>query len=51
MLRIVFFFFFFFLFFRAAGVSYGNSQGRGQVGATAATLHHSHSNVRSEPCL
>uniref|UniRef100_A0A8D1KYM2 Catenin alpha-3 n=1 Tax=Sus scrofa TaxID=9823 RepID=A0A8D1KYM2_PIG len=39
--------FFFFLLFRPAPVAYGNSQARGQIGATAAGLHHSHSNARS----
>ena len=29
----------------------GGSQARGQIGTLAASLHHSHSNVRSEPCL
>ena len=44
--RIPFIFIFFvfcFLFFRAAGVAYGNSQVRGQIGAPAANLYHSHS--------
>ena len=31
-------------------MAYGGSQGRGLIGATAAGLHHSHSNVRSEFC-
>ena len=35
--------------FRA--MAYGSSQARGQIGATAASLYHSHSNVGSEPCL
>ena len=38
---------FFFLLFRA----YGGSQARGQIRATAAGLHHSHSNAGSEPTL
>ena len=29
----------------------GSSQARGRIGATAASLHHSHSNMGSEPCL
>ena len=33
------------------GVAYGSSQARGQIGAAAASLHHSHSNSGSEPCL
>ena len=43
--------FFFFLLFRAAPTIYGSSQARGQIGAAAAGLHHSHSNTRSEPHL
>ena len=43
-----FFFFFFFLLLRAAPKAYGNSQARGQIGATTAGLHHSHSNAGSE---
>ena len=43
-----FFFFFFFPFFRATPTAYGSSQARGQLGATAAGLHHSHSNTGSE---
>ena len=39
---------FFLLLFRAAFAAYGGSQARGQIGATAAGLHHSHSNARSE---
>ena len=34
--------------FRAAPVAYGVSQARGQIGAVAAGLYHSHSNVRSK---
>ena len=30
---------------------YGGYQARGQIQTTAASLHHSHSNARSEPCL
>ena len=44
-------FFFFFAFFRAAPTAYGGSLARGQIEATAAGLHHSHSNARSEPRL
>ena len=43
--------FFAFLLFRATPMAYGGSQARGQIGATAAGLHHSHSNARSELCL
>ena len=39
----------FFLLFRAAPVAYGNSQARDQIGATAASLSHSHSNMALEP--
>ena len=31
--------------------SYGGSQAKGWIGASAAGLHHSHSNLGSEPCL
>ena len=37
--------------FRAAVSAYGGSQAKGQIGAVVAGLHHSHSNVRSEPRL
>ena len=43
--------FFVCLFFRAAPAAYGDSHARGLIGATAASLHHSHSNDRSEPRL
>ena len=43
--------FLFYLLFRAAHSAYGGSQARGPIGATAAGLHHSHSNARSEPHL
>ena len=36
-----------FCLFRAAPIAYGASQARGQIGATAASLHQSHSNVGS----
>jgi len=42
---------FFFFFFRAALAAYGDSQARGLIGAVAAGLHQSHSNVGSEPRL
>ena len=44
-------FFFFFCIFRAVPAACGGSQARGRTGATAAGLHHSHSNAGSEPCL
>ena len=37
--------------FRAAPVAHGVSQVRGQIRTTATSLHHSQSNVRSEPHL
>ena len=36
---------------RATPMAYGGSQARGLIGAVAINLHHSHSNVGSEPCL
>ena len=42
------FFSFPFCLFRATPVAYGGSQARGQIGATAAGLHH---NAGSELCL
>ena len=44
-------FFFFFCIFRATPVAYEIYQARSQIEATAAGLHHSHSNVGSELCL
>ena len=41
----------FFSLFRAAPAAYGNSQARGQIGAMAASVHHSPSNTGSEPRL
>ena len=32
-------------------MAHGGSQARGQIGAVAAGLYHSHSNARSEPHL
>ena len=40
-----------FAFFRAEPEAYGSFQARGQIGATAASLYHSHSNTGSEPHL
>ena len=37
--------------FRATPVAHGVSQARGRIGAGAASLHHSHNNSGSEPCL
>ena len=41
----------FFGLFRATPEVYGGFQTRGPIGATAASLRHSHSNARSKPCL
>ena len=41
----------FLLFLWAASVAYGGSQARGRIGAVAAGLCQSHSNVGSEPSL
>ena len=43
-----YFFFFFFAISWAAPAAYGGSQDKGRIGATAAGLHHSRSNVGSE---
>ena len=43
------FLFFHLVFFRAVPSAYGGYQARGLIGATAASLHYSHSNARSEP--
>ena len=45
------FFFFFFSFSRATPAAYGGSRARGLIGAVAAGLRQSHSNVGSEPRL
>ena len=42
------FFLFFFFSFRAILMAYGRLQARGQMGAAAACLYHSHSNTRFE---
>ena len=39
------------LLLRITSAVYGSSQARGSFGAIAASLHHSHSNARSEPHL
>ena len=39
---------FFFLLFRTSPVAYGNSQIRGRIRATAASLRHSHNKAGSE---
>ena len=40
-------FIYLFLLFRAKLTAYGSSQARGQIGAAAASLHHSHNNTGS----
>ena len=45
------FIFSFCLFFRATPMTYRASQAKSPIGAVAASLHHSHSNVGSEPSL
>ena len=40
-----------FLLFRAAPAAFEGSLARGLIGATAASLHHSHINARAEPRL
>ena len=45
------FFLSFFLSFWPPPWAYVSSQARGRLGAAAASLRHSHSNDRSEPCL
>ena len=49
--RFTLFFFFVFCPFRTAPTAYEGSQARGQIGAIAVSLHHSHSNAGSEPFL
>ena len=46
--RYIYYFFFVFCLFRATPVANGGSQARGLIGAANASLHHSHSNARSE---
>ena len=48
---ILFILFFVFCLFRATPEAYGDSQARGQIGAIAAGLCHSHRNMGSELCL
>ena len=40
-----------FCLFRTASVAYGGSRDRGQIGAAAASLQHSHSNAGSNPYM
>ena len=48
---LVLFFFFLFAFLGALRMAYGGSQARGLIGAVAADLHQSQSNVGSKPHL
>ena len=48
---VFFSFLFFWAFFAPFRATPGGSQARDPIQATAAGLHHSHSNVGSEPCL
>ena len=48
---IIFYFIYCFLLFRATPTAYGGSQARSPVGATAANLCYSHSNIKFEPHL
>ena len=48
---IFFFFLVFSAFSRATPAACGDSQARGPIGAVAAGLHHSHSNIGPEPHL
>ena len=41
----------FLIFFTAAPTAFGSSHAWDQIGAAAASLHHSHSNTESEPPL
>ena len=45
------FFFPIFHLLRAAPAAHGGAQARGPIGATTASLHHSHSNTRFQPSL
>ena len=45
-----FYFIIIYVFFRAAPMAYVSSQARAQIGATAASLHHNHSNTVSKLC-
>ena len=45
------YYYYYFCFFMVAPTAYRGSQARGQTGATATGLYHSHSHGRSELCL
>ena len=46
-----YYYYYFFVFSRATPATYGGSQARDQIGAIAAGLYQSHSNMGSEPRL
>ena len=46
--KVVLFFFLFLFLFMVVPEAYGSSQARGQIGAIAASLRHSHSKVGSK---
>ena len=48
---IIIYIYFFFLLFKPAPEAYGSSRARGQIGVTATSLGHSHSNAGGEPHL
>ena len=48
---VLFIYLFIFGLFRAVLAAHGGSQGRGRIGAAAASVCHSHCNARSKPCL
>jgi len=50
-IKILVIIFFIYLFFRATPTADIVSKAKGQIGAVAAGLCHSHSNAGSEPCL
>ena len=50
-LLFIYLFIYLFCLFKAALTAYGSSQARGQIRVVAASLRHSRSNTRSEPCL
>ena len=45
------YYYYYYLLFSTTPMAYGGSQARGPIGATAASLHHSHSNAWSKPHL
>ena len=47
----IFIYLFVYLLFKATPRAHGSSQTEGRIGAAAASLYHSHSNVKSKPSL